>query len=50
MYYFIVNPSAGGGRCGKIWKRLERQLERQGICNETDRRVQRSEDHHYRRR
>ena len=34
MYYFIVNPSAGGGRCGKIWKRLERQLERQGIAYE----------------
>ncbi len=26
MYYFIVNPDAGGGRSGKAWKKLERQL------------------------
>jgi len=26
MYYFIVNPNAGGGRSNKIWKRVERQL------------------------
>ena len=27
MYQFIVNPSAGGGKGYRIWKRLERQLE-----------------------
>ena len=27
MYQFIVNPSAGGGRGYRIWKKLERQLE-----------------------
>jgi len=30
MYQFIVNPSAGTGRGYRIWKRLERQLEREG--------------------
>lgn len=30
MYQFIVNPSAGAGRGYLIWKRLERQLEKEG--------------------
>ncbi len=31
MYYFIVNPNASSGRCGKIWKKLERQLTHLGM-------------------
>lgn len=31
MYYFIVNPSAGSGQGGKIWKKVEKQLNQQGI-------------------
>lgn len=30
MYQFIVNPSSGAGRGYLIWKRLERQLEKEG--------------------
>lgn len=31
MYYFIVNPNASGGRCSKIWKKLEKQLTHLGV-------------------
>lgn len=34
MYYFIVNPEAGGGRSSKIWKKAERQLNHLGIAYE----------------
>ena len=30
MYQFIVNPSAGSGRGFRVWKKLERQLEKDG--------------------
>lgn len=31
MYYFIVNPNAGSGRGSKVWKKVEKQLNRQCI-------------------
>ena len=31
MYQFIVNPSAGAGRGFRIWKKLERQLEKENL-------------------
>lgn len=31
MYYFIVNPNAHHGHGGKIWRKLERQIENSGI-------------------
>lgn len=31
MYYFIVNPNAHGGQGRRIWRKLERRLERSGI-------------------
>ncbi len=31
MYYFIVNPNAGSGRGSKVWKKVEKQLNHQGV-------------------
>lgn len=31
MYYFIVNPNAHGGRGGKIWRKLECQIQKSGV-------------------
>lgn len=31
MYYFIVNPNAHGGRGARIWRTLERRLQRAGV-------------------
>ena len=36
MYYFIVNPSASGGRGEKIWRKVERRLQNSGIEYHTD--------------